>query len=891
MQSNLISSRSFLRVAAMAVFSIAACGGGAGGGGCGGIGGCGTGSGGCDDPNYEFPRNDPARPDVVIIPEATRVRITQRFIDFIKPQLPALILATAGGQQGLTIDSDNVLHFEIPDQELFNIGLASAYLRDAELLIWLDDLDQRLDLQFETPNQVRLTISNLRIGLMMDLREELLGSDASCPLIGTLGPGPVNHAAEISIEAVIDPGVGPDPDRYFDIRTSVDDIALNDLSIRVAGSSVYCQEPECRDCAIEIGGTCFDVGGRCVECRTFCGAITDGLLSVVNGLVDLFRPLINNVMKPIIETLIRDALGDLNNQGAKLETQLSLAELSGIDALKQANPFGIYAAPEPGRIPVIDRGTGNGMEITVGGGAEAQLSDCIGELEPFDMPSGPVPVLGGTDSQGRPYHMGMTIASAYINQMMYAVHRSGSLCLKMQSEDIKELTGGQFSLNASVLSLLASDLSLLAKDGAPVLLQLKPRNQPLVDLGSGAVIGQDDMGNDIFDWLLKLNVEDMGLAFHVMIQDRYVRVFEVTLDVNIGLNLMILPDNSLEVNVGELRIDDFDEVFNELLPNADFAMVLPTLIDLALQALITNQLKFNVDLTDALSSALGGAPIFLRINEVFRDGIQDDFLTLSMTFTSTRSTNLSLSANTFAQLHEDNGLHQIDETGKLKPTGRIRLKVGEPLPYSDQQNLEYQIRVDRGAWRVPYPAQPDGSLHVAASHLMLPGTHLVEVRSRYKDVYETLDATPVELEVLVDPIAPELSARMTDKGVSINVEDAHSPATSLSLLGRFENEGEWFAIELTPQEVSQGALATGAFDLEQAGQHELLHLKAKDAIGNESKEISIRIGQNDEIVDANENLSGCGCETVQGEDRGNDHSWMVGILLAAVVLVRRRRHA
>ena len=39
-------------------------------------------------------------------------------------------------------------------------------------------------------------------------------------------------------------------------------------------------EPECQDCAVEIGGTCLDPGGRCTECRVFCGGLTDGLLSL-----------------------------------------------------------------------------------------------------------------------------------------------------------------------------------------------------------------------------------------------------------------------------------------------------------------------------------------------------------------------------------------------------------------------------------------------------------------------------------------------------------------------------------------------------------------------------------------------------------------------------------
>ena len=363
---------------------------------------------------------------------------------------------------------------------------------------------------------------------------------------------------------------------------------------------------------------------------------------------------------------------------------------------------------------------------------------------------------------------------------------------------------------------------------------------------------------------------------------------------------MVLPDNSLEVNIGELRIDDFNEVFNELLPNADFAMVLPTLIDLALQALITNQLKFNLDITNVLSDALGGAPIFLRINDVVRDGIQDDFMTLTMTFTATRSTNLSLAAETFAVLHENDGLHKKDEFARIKPTGRIRMNVGTPLAYSDQQALEYQIRVDRGVWRVPYPARPDGTVYVADSHLMLPGTHLVQVRARYQDQYETLDATPAEFEVLIDPIAPHVAARMNDAGLRIDVEDAHSPARDLSLFGRFDDESDWFEIDLEPQETTepvdasaevsaQNALATGLFDLAEAGTHETLHLKGKDAIGNESPVIMVRIGQNAQLETDAANAQACACQSLGSKQQGRSASTLGGLALLGALLVRRRR--
>ena len=863
-----------LRGAAVAILAIAACGGGAGGGGCGG-GGC---LGGCGDGTYEYPKDDPNRPDAILQQETARVRITQAFIDFIKPQLPNLIKETLDGASGMEVRND-VLYVDIPNTSLFNIGVASAELRDAKALIWLDDLDQRLDLRFETPNSVRLVMANLRFGVQADLRENVAGTTSSCPIVGELGGTNPRHAAEISINAVLDPGVGPDPDRNFDIRIEVDDIALNSLDV---GIGDYCAEPQCQDCVLQVGGTCLDPGGRCAECHIFCGGITSGLLTLVTSLIDLVRPLLNRVLKPIVQNFIRSALADFNNQPAALEMQVNLGDIVGIDALKAANPFGIFVAPEPGRFPVVDRGTGDGMEITTTGGAEAELADCVGDLELFNMPKGPVPVLGGTDSMGRPYHAGMTIAVSLVNQILYAVHRSGTLCLKLGSEDIKGLTGGAFSLNASVLSLLASDLSLLADDAAPVILQLKPNNPPIVDLGSGEVTGQDMMGNDIYDWLLKMNLEDMGIAFHVLMQDRYVRIFEVTMDLNIGLNITVLPDNSLEVAVGELRIDGFEETFNEILPNADFAMVLPTLIDLVLQALISNQLSFNLDLTDTLSSALGGAPIFMRINDIMRDGIQEDYLTLTMTFTSSRSFNLSLAAETYARLAEQDGLHERLTRGDRRPTGRIRLVVGEVLDYTDQHALEYQVRVDRGLWRAARRPRPDGTLFVEAPVLRLPGMHKVEVRARYIDDYETLDATPAVLDVLVDPEPPSVTAVIAQDAVQVRVFDRDSPAEMMTLLGRFD-DGQWFAIDLAIDEAKR---ISATVPLEQFGSAKILELKAVDGANNASGVLPVSF-EVPEAIPVDE-IVACGCHEVPGSAHGHGEA-LFGLLALGALLALRRR--
>jgi hypothetical protein len=816
--------------------------------------------------------NDPNRPDAILQREAARARITQAFIDFIKPKLPDLIKSAAGGLGGgIRIDSNNILHIPIPDANLFDIGVAEARMRDGEALLWLDDIDQRLTIGFEPPNGVRLTLTNMRVGVMLDLKEDVAGTTSSCPIEGDLGPGPVRHAAEITVNALIEPGAGPDPDRNIDIDVTVDDVTINDLDIHVGD---YCAESECQDCVLEPFGTCVDPGGRCAECHIFCGGITNGLASLITALLDRLRPLINRVLRPVVQNFVNSAVADINGQPAKLEMEIALADLLAIDAFKSANPFGVFAAPEVGKFPVVDRMNQRGMEITVTGGAEAILAECIPPLDDFFEPKGPVPVLGGLDDRGRPYHVGLTMAQSMLNQMLYAMHRSGSLCVKLTSEDVKALAGGSFTLNASILSLLASDLSKIATDTAPVIVQLKPRLAPTVDLGSGMLIGQNAQGNDVYDWLIKLGIQDLGIAFHVLVHDRYVRIFEVLSDISVGMNVTVLPDNKLEIAVGELKIDGFEEVFNEIVPNANFAQVLPTLIDLALQAFLTRQLTFDLDLTNTVSDALGGAPIYMRINELKRDGPAEDYLTLTMTFTDQPGAMLSLTANTRARLHESPELmERVDSV--IRPTGRVRIEVGAT------PDLEYQARVDGGLWHVYRAPRPDGTIVIEDGKLLLDGEHKIEVRARYTGEHETLDPTPVEIAALVDTHAPSVTGELVLDRVTVNVTDGAGRPDTLTLRGRFDG-GPWFDVPLTPlsDELAEGTVMLNGVD----AWH--LELVATDGLGNESRTERVVVGSEHGLA-ASDAPSAGGCACSASEARSG--TWSLLFVIAALCVARRRR--
>ena len=854
---------------------------------------CGGGTcGGCVDASYTFPQDDPARPDAIIQEDVVRTRITQAFLDFVRPQLPALLLAQAGDLGGgITIEPNGTIRVPLPDQQLFNIGVADAELRDAEAVIFLDDLEQRLRFDLTEPSGVRLVLENLRVGLDLKLKQNVIGSTSSCPVTGDLGSDP-KHAAEVTVRATIDPGVGPRPDYALDFDINVGNIELDDIGIDVLGRSAYCAERECQDCTVEVFGTCLDPGGRCVECDIFCGAIGSAVAALLNALSGVIAPLLDDLFAPLIDGFIDDAVGQLNGTPAKVETAVDLASLAGLDILRRSQPLGLFAAPRPGRFPVNDRGAGLGMEVTLDSGLESDLADCVAPIAPFTPNKGPVPTLSGLDSQNRPYHLGFTFASSFLNQALYTAHRAGTLCLKLTTDDIRGLTGGAFAINASLLSLVASDLTKLADPAAPVIIELKPRNPATLELGSGERTGVDDMGNDVFDWLFKVRWTDVGVAFHVLIQDRYVRAFEVTTDIFVGLNLTVQPNNSLEVAVGELRIDDFREEFNELLPNADFGEILPTLLDVALGTLLNQALVFDFDLTTAVSDALGGAPILLRVNDIFRDGVQEDYLTMSLTFSATTSMAFARSVHTQARLHSSEpGVLQRrpEDEWRPRPTGAVRLVVGESLPNSTKRELEYQVRVDNGLWSIWRSARADDTLVAPDVRLKMPGWHTVEVRARRIDDYATLDATPAALRVLVDPLPPRLSARHGTSGIDVTVRDTESAgaADPLRLEMRSSQASDWQPVSLTETTMGQ---AEATIDYGVLTGVERLELRARDGSGNPSEIISLNIPSAGELdiaaTSAAPETGLCRCIRTEGVPVGGLSLFWLG-LFGALMLRRR----
>ncbi len=165
---------------------------------------------------------------------------------------------------------------------------------------------------------------------------------------------------------------------------------------------------------------------------------------------------------------------------------------------------------------------------------------------------------------------------------------------------------------------------------------------------------------------------------------------------------------------------------------------------------------------------------------------------------------------------------------------------------------------------------------------MLPGQHKVEVRSRYAVDYQTLDPTPAELEVLIDPTAPAVAASYDATGLEIVVTDRESAPETLGLQGRLD-DGEWFGIDL---EVI-GDEAIGRFSLEDVANATQLELLAVDSVGNTSDVAAVRVGYNPELTAT----EACACHQVPGTTHSHGEAIFAFALLGGLLLLRTRRRS
>jgi hypothetical protein len=485
-----------------------------------------------------------------------------------------------------------------------------------------------------------------------------------------------------------------------------------------------------------------------------------------------------------------------------------------------------------------------------------------------------------TDMTGMLKDVAIGVSRTFLDLAGFHIYNSGTLCLSIGGSVLPQLTGGTVSV------LVGSLGNILEDRKAPLALVLRPQMPLTFTVGAG----------DMNDPLLHVAISDMRIDFYGWIEERYVRLLTLGVDVNLGLNLTVTQtaDGKPAIQPTLVGLDAKNVVIRvtntDLLQESpkSLAALFPTLINIATGAI------GGVIQPIALPSVAGFSLDGLSISRV--QTTQDDFLGIFATIVAgtTTKTKVGGGLSTHAKVAaldvpSEAALQAlfVDGASPLlfdeKSRPRVTLDLG--ADHANGQPVEWAWRVDGGFWR---PWTQNAHPVIADDAFLLQGRHTIEVRSRVVNQWATEDMQRSKIEVLVDSVPPELhpardtedSTRLSFGGFDI-VSD--SQALTYAYVDADGQKTAFSSVDGMPLALAKELTDGGA---------KLLHLYAKDEAGNVG-ELQADLGP---IFDfhgrtTNPPSAGCGSCALGGatRDSGPWSTLVVALGLAFALLRRRAR--
>ncbi len=652
-------------------------------------------------------------------------------------------------------------------------------------------------------------------------------------------------------------------------------------------------------CSEDCSDNCLDItcGGAAnpgdpngnIECTTVC-AVGDFFIDVAAEIIGFIEPLIQDFLAPLMQVAITQALADVDGAPLSASGRLDIAAFAPGILPESALDMGFAVQPSGGgafRVSTPPNGT-LGMDLLLKSGFEAappldanegltvphpcvrpieglEFADLYGGRAEFFVPQSLVDPLTGTTA-GEGYDLGASLAKGALNQTLFALYNTGTLCLEISSDAINELSGGGFQLSAATLDLLTQGkLKQYADADAPAIITMNPSQPPVISYGAGTV----DEGHIIITW------PDVEVGFYVLMFERFSRIFAVSADISLQIAVFNEPGTeTLRIAVVEgPTVDNFRENYNELLPGVSFVEVLETLIGVAFDAALGDGLEFNYDVGSTLSDLLG-IPIFINFQGIETLPVADrEVLNVYLSMSDTPAQPRTVGPAGL-RLARDPGVLQIPDAEDYGTTTRPSIPTGEVhLDVDDGDGREFFAKIDFGAWRGPLVAN-NNVLVVKDGKLRLTGKHTITVRSRDALDPNSLEAEGTAVEVWVDAQPPRV--RLERDGeffVAIGSDDATDTA-DLQYAWQLDDgeRGAFGPLDRLP------VVGTGA--------RQRISVVALDAFGNQSKPdaISLVIEQRRLIDerDTAQKIAAFGCSA---SDATGGAAWVA----LALFMARRRR--
>ncbi len=481
-----------------------------------------------------------------------------------------------------------------------------------------------------------------------------------------------------------------------------------------------------------------------------------------------------------------------------------------------------------------------------------------GFMAPPSFPAGAQADLDFDGSPETDYDVAFGISQDMLQQSAWGIYTAGLLCGVITHDDFSELTSGALSLIIPSIRFLSRS-HLFERSEAPARLSVHMRSEPDIVVGTGEVeiSGGDQLWKEP---LARLDLNDVEINLAILMDERWLRVMTITLDVHIGIGAVVTPNNEIEPQLGVGVLDLVSNVRitnSELLtePPSSLEASIPTLLSLLILDLSGSQGAIalpsiaGLDLTVLGLKGEAGPGGAMETLAVYADAQP------------------SMSGNLHAALQTELSVINIDipateafsvqnPGGPKLPAVHLRLEGESP----EGRSPEFQVRVDGGPWS-PFLAGPEHRLEHPA--FLLQGQHQIEARGRLRGAYKTLDATPAQVQVLIDSVAPTLEVRRQGPGVFIEAWDR------LSSVELFVDTDEG-ARSLTLDD--EGYVALPEFEGNSAA------IRAVDVAGNATVVVLIEATPVPRVPAA----QSTGCQNVPGQTS------MWWLALMAVSLVRRR---
>jgi hypothetical protein len=217
-----------------------------------------------------------------------------------------------------------------------------------------------------------------------------------------------------------------------------------------------------------------------------------------------------NDLVPELETTIEEAFSELNIQ--------QTLEVEGAEFNLSVSPQDVIIKPE-------------GMRLQLGGSfTSPTISDCIADLDQEGSlsTSAPEMPIGYSPQSISNFHLGATISDDFVNQALYSIWRGGVLCYTVDDD--------LFALDTSILNLLTDDAFLsLIPETQEMVIKTLPNLPPTLNMTTNADLAVD--------------LNELGLNFYTVVDQRRVRVLNVALSTDVGIYL------PLDANSGNISVD------------------------------------------------------------------------------------------------------------------------------------------------------------------------------------------------------------------------------------------------------------------------------------------------------------------------------------------------